>query len=33
MADHTGFSVVAGSAPHPENEYLSRDHVAVLERS
>ena len=32
MADHAGFSVVAGSAPHPENEYLNRDYIAVLER-
>ena len=33
MADHAGFSVVAGSAPHPENEYLNRDYIALLERS
>jgi hypothetical protein len=33
FADHGGFSIVADSTPDLENEYLSRDYVAVLERS
>jgi SAM-dependent methyltransferase len=33
LADHGGFSIIADSTPNSENEYLSRDYVAVLERS
>lgn len=33
LAEHGGFSIVADSKPDPENEYLNRDYIAVLERS
>ena len=32
MADHAGFVKVAESTPDPRNEYLGRDHLAVLEK-